>query len=78
MTQSFPLSNRSLSLSAAIAVTASLAGCSKPETTGPAHTGFEAIAAACSQFLATRQPFVLAGVAGDWTLTGYSPALLQP
>jgi len=59
-------------------VAAGLAGCNKPEATGPATTGFDAITTACTQFLAARQPHVLPGAAGDWTLTGYSPALVQP
>ena len=65
-------------LAAAAAVVAGLAGCSKPEATGPATTSFDAITTACTQFLGARQPHVLPGAAGDWTLTGYSPALVQP
>ena len=67
-----------LQLAAAAAVAAGLAGCNKPEATGPATTSFDAITTACTQFLAARQPHVLPGAAGDWTLTGYSPALVQP
>lgn len=55
-----------------------LAGCSKPEPTGPAQTSFATLASACTQFLAARQPHVRPSGAGEWTLTGYSPALVQP
>lgn len=55
-----------------------LAGCSKPEPTGPAQTSFAALASACTQFLAARQPHVRPSGPGEWTLTGYSPALVQP
>ncbi len=54
-----------------------LAGCSKPEPTGPAQTSFAALATACTQFLAARQPHVRPSGPGEWTLTGYSPALVQ-
>lgn len=55
-----------------------LAGCSKPEPTGPAQTSFAALASACTKFLAARQPHVRPSGPGEWTLTGYSPALVQP
>lgn len=55
-----------------------LAGCSKPEPTGPAQTSFTALATACTQFLADRQPHARPSGPGEWTLTGYSPALVQP
>lgn len=55
-----------------------LAGCSKPEPTGPAQTSFAKLATACTKFLATRQPHVRPSGPGEWTLTGYSPALVQP
>lgn len=55
-----------------------LAGCSKPEPTGPAQTSFAALASTCTQFLAARQPHVRPSGPGEWTLTGYSPALVQP
>jgi hypothetical protein len=55
-----------------------LAGCSKPEPTGPAQTSFATLASACTQFLAARQPHVRPSGPGEWTLTGYSPALVQP
>lgn len=62
----------------AAALLAGLPGCSKPEASGPAQTGFDAITTACTQYLAARQPHVRPGATGDWTLTGYSPALVQP
>ena len=55
----------------------SLPGCSKPEMSGPAQAGFEALVASCTQFLAARTPHVRPGGIGEWTKTGYSPALLQ-
>jgi hypothetical protein len=67
-----------LPLAATAAWVTGLAGCSKPEASGPAATSFHAITAACTRFLADRPPHVLPGAAGDWTLTGYSPALVQP
>lgn len=67
-----------LLLAAATAWVAGLAGCSRPEASGPAPTSFAAITATCTQFLAARQPHVLPSATGDWTLTGYSPALVQP
>jgi len=65
-------------VAATTALLAGLAGCSKPEASGPAQTGFAAITTACTQYLAARQPHVRPGATGDWTLTGYSPALVQP
>lgn len=53
-------------------------GCSKPDTSGPAQVGFDAMVASCTQFLAARAPHVRPGGSGEWTKTGYSPALLQP
>ncbi len=55
-----------------------LAGCSKPEPSAPAQASFTALASACTQFLAARQPHVRPSGPGEWTLTGYSPALVQP
>lgn len=55
-----------------------LLGCSKPETSGPAQTGFDALVASCNQALAAREPHVRPGGAGEWIKTGYSPALVQP
>ena len=60
-----------------LALLSPLLGCGKPEATGPAQTGFAAIAAACTQFLAAREPTVRPGAAGEWTKTGFSPALVQ-
>ncbi|MFN3439658.1 MAG: hypothetical protein ACK41V_18335 [Acidovorax sp.] len=55
-----------------------LLGCSKPETSGPAQAGFDALVTSCTQFLADRAPHVRPGGSGEWTKTGYSPALLKP
>lgn len=55
-----------------------LVGCSKPEASGPAQAGFDALVASCTQFLAARAPHVRSGGSGEWTKTGYSPALVQP
>ena len=56
----------------------SLLGCGKPETGGPAQTGFDALVASCTQFLAAREPHVRPGGSGEWIKTGYSPALVVP
>ena len=55
-----------------------LLGCSKSETSGPAQTGFDALVASCTQFLAAREPHVRPGGSGEWIKTGYSPALVLP
>lgn len=67
-----------IAVAATAALLAGLAGCSKPEASGPAQAGFAAITTACTQYLVARQPHVRPGATGDWTLTGYSPALVQP
>ncbi|MDP3228279.1 MAG: hypothetical protein Q8N13_09920 [Acidovorax sp.] len=70
-----PLPLRSLT---AAAMLLPLLGCSKPETSGPAQAGFDALVASCTQFLAERAPHVRPGGSGEWIKTGYSPALVQP
>lgn len=52
--------------------------CNQPGDNGPAQAEFQAMAGACARFLAAREPRVQPGAAGDWTLTGFSPALVQP
>jgi hypothetical protein len=70
----YPLPLRSL---AAASLLLTLLGCGKPETSGPAQSGFDALVASCTQFLSAREPYVLPGASGEWTKTGYSPALVQ-
>lgn len=69
---------RSALLLMAATLTLPLLGCKKPEASGPALTGFDALAAACTQALAAREPHVRPGGSGEWIKTGYSPALVQP
>jgi len=55
----------------------SLAGCSKPAPPGSAQKEFDALVAACTQFLAAREAVVRPGPNGDWSKTGYSAAQVQ-
>lgn len=64
-------------LAAALLLIVPLLGCSKPEPGGPAPAGFDALVAACTEFLAARKPHVRPGGSGEWIKTGYSPALVQ-
>ena len=65
-------------LAAALLLTLPLLGCKKPETAGPAQAGFDALVAACTEYLAARAAHVRPGDGGTWIKTGYSPALVQP
>lgn len=62
----------------ALGTLGSLQGCSKPEPDGLAQVAFDAVVASCTQYLASRTPFVRPGNGGGWTKTGYSPALVKP
>lgn len=55
-----------------------LLGCGKPQNSGPAQVGFDALVASCTAFVATREPHVRPGGSSEWIKTGYSPALVQP
>lgn len=74
-----PVSNRLLFAAAwAPPLLALLLGCSKPDTSGgPAQASFAAVVAACTQFVADRQPHVHPGANGEWVKTGFSPAQVQ-
>lgn len=61
----------------ATTLTLPLLGCKKPEVSGPAQTGFDALAAVCTRALAAREPYVRPGGSGEWIKTGYSPAQVQ-
>ena len=54
-----------------------LHGCSKPPDNGPAQAAFDALAAACVQFVEARKPVVAQESDGSWSVTGYSPAQVQ-
>lgn len=58
-----------------------LSGCDRageiPATSSTAEADFGTLVAACTQFLAAREPHVRPGGSGEWTKTGHSPALVQ-
>lgn len=62
-----------------LATTLALQACSRQsEATGPAKTAFDALAAACTEFAAARSATVAPGPGeGQWTKTGFGPALVQ-
>lgn len=63
---------------AALLGAAALAGCGqRADPSGPAATAFDALAAACTQFLAARQDVVARQPDGHWTRAGFSPAQVQ-